>query len=243
MKFELKKEPKEPVVIEGFPGFGFVSTICTGFLIEHLKAKKIGKIVSDEIEPVAAINGGEIIDPIEIFYAKKDNIIILRTLGQVKGHEWELADIIKKLARKLGAREVISLEGVPKEENISGENKDKSAAYYFTDQKNKNKGFEKTNIEKFDKGVIRGVTAALLLKMENMNLPFSSIFAKASSELPDSRAAGEVIKALDEYLELKVDYDPLFKTAEKMEKKIKEIVKQAEKGDREKVKGKTDYLG
>jgi predicted ATP-grasp superfamily ATP-dependent carboligase len=44
MNLDLKEEPKNPTIIEGFPGFGFVSTIATEFLIKHLKAKKIGKI-------------------------------------------------------------------------------------------------------------------------------------------------------------------------------------------------------
>jgi len=42
IKLNLTKNPKGVTIIEGFPGFGLVGTIATGFLIEHLKCEKIG---------------------------------------------------------------------------------------------------------------------------------------------------------------------------------------------------------
>ena len=42
MKIVLTEKPKNAILIEGFPGFGLVGTITTEFLIDHLKAKKIG---------------------------------------------------------------------------------------------------------------------------------------------------------------------------------------------------------
>ena len=41
MELKLDKKPKNPIIIEGFPGFGFVGTIATEFLIDHLNAKPI----------------------------------------------------------------------------------------------------------------------------------------------------------------------------------------------------------
>ena len=37
MRIILKKKPKNPVLIEGFPGFGLVGTITTEYLINELK--------------------------------------------------------------------------------------------------------------------------------------------------------------------------------------------------------------
>ena len=42
MEIKLTKKPQNPTLIEGFPGFGLIGTITTEFLIEHLKAEKIG---------------------------------------------------------------------------------------------------------------------------------------------------------------------------------------------------------
>ena len=42
MEIKLNRKPKNPIIIEGFPGIGFIGSITTEFLVEHLKAEKIG---------------------------------------------------------------------------------------------------------------------------------------------------------------------------------------------------------
>ncbi|MBW2965235.1 PAC2 family protein [Candidatus Woesearchaeota archaeon] len=44
MKVVLKEKPKNPIIIDGFPGFGLVGTISTEYLINELGAKPIGSI-------------------------------------------------------------------------------------------------------------------------------------------------------------------------------------------------------
>ncbi len=231
---ELKERPKNPIIIEGFPGFGFVSTIATEFLIKHLDAKRIGKIFSDKLKPMVAIHNSEIIDPLEIYYDKKHNLIILRALSNISGAEWEIAEMIMELAKKLKAKEIISIEGVASESL-----RKKSKTYYFTNLK---KGkFEQIKLENFKNGVIVGVTGVLLLKSKE--IPLSCIFVEADPTLPDSRAAGEAVKVLDSYLELKVDYKPLIKAAEKFEDKLKQLMTSVKKAGEQKQKKDTSYLG
>ncbi len=230
---ELKEKPKSPIIIEGFPGFGFVSTIATEFLIKHLDAKRIGQIYTTKLTPMVAIKDSEIIDPLEIYYDKKHNIVILRALSNISGAEWEIADIIMNLSEKLKAKEIISIEGV------ASDKVGKSKVYYFTNLK---KGkFEKIDIESFKNGVVVGVTGVLLLK--NKKIPLSCVFVEADPGLPDSRAAGEAIKVLDSYLGLKVDYEPLFKAAEKFEEKLKELMSSVKKATEKKQQKDTSYLG
>ena len=49
MKIILKKVPRNPIIIEGFPSFGLVGTITTEFLLEHLKAELIGEFEYKEL--------------------------------------------------------------------------------------------------------------------------------------------------------------------------------------------------
>src|SRR3989338_5001941 len=112
MNVKLKKWPKNPIIIDGFPGFGLVGTIATELLIEHLKTEQIGKIVHDESPVVVAIHENKVVEPFGIFYNKKYNIVILHVISTSSGHEWKLADILVQLAKDLNAKEIISLEGV-----------------------------------------------------------------------------------------------------------------------------------
>jgi len=231
---ELKERPKAPIIIEGFPGFGFVSTIATEFLIKHLDAKRIGTISSTKLTPMVAIHNSEIVDPLEVYYDKKHNIIILRALSNISGAEWEIAGMLIELAKKLKAKEVIGIEGVASES--LGKT---SKVYYYTNQK---KGkFENIKIENFKNGVVVGVTGVLLLKEKE--IPLSCVFVEANPAMPDSRAAGEVIKVLDSYLGLKVDYKPLIEAAEKFEDKLKQLMTNVKKTSDQKAQKDTSYLG
>ena len=231
MELRLFKKPKNVTIIEGFPGIGFVSSITTEFLIEHLEAEKICSIISEDSVPVAVIHNSKVIEPFGIFYNKKYNLVILQALTPVQKLEWRISDILLTLAKELTAKEIISLEGVAspvEQQNV----------FYYS-RKN-NKKFESLNMQPLKDGVILGVTASLLLKEK---LPLSCIFVETHSNLPDSRGAAKLIEALDKYLNLRVDYKPLLQKAEQFEKKIKNIVEQSKKITKEQEKKELDYLG
>lgn len=230
MDFELTKKPKNPIIIEGFPGFGLIGTISTEFLIEHLNAEKIGKINIEESPPMVAVHKGKVIDPIGIYYDKKHNLVIIHAVTPIQGIEWKLANTIQELAKKLNCKEVISLEGV-------GSQGKESNSYYYT---NFSKKLEKIGMNRLDEGIIMGVTGALLLKKD---LKLSCIFAETHSALPDSRAAAKVIEGLDKYLGLKVDPDPLIEKAERFETKLKEIFEKTKTAGEEKKNKELSYLG
>ncbi|MEM2956261.1 MAG: PAC2 family protein [Candidatus Pacearchaeota archaeon] len=234
MQIELKEKPKKgAVIIEGFPGFGLVSTIATEYLVDHLNARLIGKISSDKIPAIIAIHRGQIVEPLGIFYDEKNNIVIIRAIANVNGLEWEITESIAKLAEEIKAKEIISIEG------ISSDNKPpEPEAFFFTKDEEKRKRFENLKMREIDEGIIVGVTASLMTKMPETTF----IFTEAISELPDSRAAAKVIEVLDNYLKLKVDYKPLVKKAEDFEKKIREILMKTKEISKIKEKKET-YFG
>ncbi len=235
MQMDLSVKPKSPVVIEGFPGFGLVGTIATEFLIEHLKAKSIGKIWSDKLLPLVAIHDSKVIQPLEIYYAEKENIVILHALSSVNGLEWKISEVLVELAKELKVKEIISIEGVSASEQGGNLN-----TFYYTTAK-KGNAFEKIGLKPLKEGIVMGVTGALMLKAEE--LPLSCIFVEVQSNLPDSRAAAKIIEALDKYLDLDVDYKPLIKAAEQFEEKIKGIMQNSKEAVSEKESKELNYLG
>ncbi|MDD5331214.1 MAG: PAC2 family protein [Candidatus Nanoarchaeia archaeon] len=239
MKVSLTEKPKNPTIIEGFPGFGLVSTIATEFLVKHLNAKPIGKMWSEEMLPIAAIHDFKIMDPIGIFYDKKTNIILIHALSNIKNREWDIAESIKELGKMLNAKEIITLEGV-------GAAQPTLSTYYYTmDQKRKTK-FESIGLKPLNEGIVMGVTGALLLKEKDV----TSIFVESQMGLADSKGAAKIIEVLDRYLGLKVDYKPLLKAAEEFENKLKTMmtknkeVQKLQTPDKEaKFDQDTDYFG
>jgi uncharacterized protein len=232
MEIKLKKKPQKPIIIEGFPGFGLIGTITTEFLIEHLKAEQIGSFEFDEMPPTIAIHKEKVVNPMGIFYDKKNNIIILHTMLNLKGNEWKMAKEIENMVKKLKAKEVISIEGVSsalasKESNV----------YCYSED---NKKLCKIGLEPIKESIIVGVTAGLMLRP---NIKVTGLFAETHSQLPDSKAAAKVIEALDKYLNLKVDYKPLLKQAEEFEGKLKKILEQTAATSKEQDKKRLNYVG
>jgi len=235
MHVELNVKPKNPIVIEGFPGFGLVGTITTEFLIEHLKAVPIGRIWSDKLLPLVAVHDSKIIQPLEIYYAKKENIIILHALSNVTGLEWKISEALVEISKELNVKEIISIEGV----NASGQGNQLNTFYYTTGKKAST--FDKIGLKPLKEGIVMGVTGALMLKAEE--LPLTCIFVETQSNLPDSRAAAKMIEALDKYLGLDVDYKPLIKAAEQFEEKVKGILQNSKDAVDEKQSKELNYLG
>ena len=236
MELELNKKPKNPTIIEGFPGFGLIGTITTEFLIDHLKTEQIGKIKINELPAMVAIHDNNVVEPVGLFYNKKYNIVIVHGIVAVKGIEWELAELIAKLAKDLNAKEVISLEGV------SSATPDKEQKVFFYSSKDTNaKKFEKIGLKKLKEGIIMGVTGALLVR--NRKICSSALFADTQSNLPDSKASAKIIEIIDKYLNLKVDYKPLLEQAEKFESKLKDIMEKSKVAAAEQDKKRESYIG
>jgi uncharacterized protein len=234
MEIELKEKPKRgAIIIEGFPGFGLVSTIVSEFLIDHLGAKQIGRFETDKIQPIVAIHKGNMVDPLGIFYDKKNNIVFVRAITPLKDLEWEISEKLAKFAKDIGAKEFISIEGIG-----SDGKPPEPEAFYYTLNKETAKRFNSMKIRPLDEGIIVGVTASLLTKFPNSTF----IFSEAYSNLPDSRAAAKIIEILDKYLDLDVDYKPLLKKAENFEDKIKDIMGKSAEVMKQKEK-KESYFG
>lgn len=227
MKINLTQKPKKPTIIIGFPGIGLIGPIVTEFLIEHTKTSLIGKFEYDDLPPTVAIHKSELIHPMSLHYSKTHNALILYTILNIRGKEWEVAKQITKLARDLQAEEIISVDGA----NTMGE--EGQAVFSFGNEDLKSHG-----AQALKESVITGVTGALLLE----DVPLSCLFAATHTQMPDSKASSEVVKILDKYLDLDVDHRPLLEQAKAFEKKLKTVIEQSRQLS-EQDKGRLDYLG
>ncbi|MBW2969896.1 PAC2 family protein [Candidatus Woesearchaeota archaeon] len=233
---ELKKI-KATTVLEGFPGFGLVSTITTGFLIDHLKCEQIGKYWFEQGQPTIAIHNCSLIDPIGIYYNKKYDLVIVHSIAPATGMEWKAAELVLNIAKTVGAKEIITIEGVGSQES------NETRGFFYTSNPQHKKKFEKMGIDCLGEGIIVGVTSALLMKAPQKGMDVCSLFSETHSNLPDSKAAAKIIELLDKYLGLKVDYQPLLKQAAEFEKKLRTLIEQSQKAKEIKEKKDITYVG
>jgi uncharacterized protein len=250
----FKKKPKKGcTIVEGFPGFGLIGTICTEYLIKHMNTEKIGTFWFEDMPAAVAIHDGNLVPPIEFHYNAENNIIILHALSAPIGVEWKISEIVRKLAKDFNAKEIISLEGVGKQmtselneqsspdaESIVVQLKSTYNTYYYTNDSSK-KIKLKEIAKPIKESIILGVTGALLLKEKDISL--SALFVETTSSLPDSKAAAQMISMLDKYLNLNVDPKPLLKTAKDFENKLKTIIGGHKQATEMKMQKQLNYLG
>ncbi|MFH0875204.1 MAG: PAC2 family protein [archaeon] len=235
MKIILNKKPKAPKIIQGFPGFGLIGTITTEFLIEHLNAVEIGSFHYDELPAIIAIHGGKLVNPMGVFYDEKNNIVILHTILNTQGVEWHIGDSIIKMAHALECPEIISLEGVSSQQTNTNER-----VFFYTTKESAAAAIEKLGAENLKESIILGVSGAIMLRS---HLPITCIFAETNVDYPDSKAASNIIKILDGYLGLKVDYMPLLARAKEYEGKVKDILQQSSIASKIRDKKQLSYVG
>jgi uncharacterized protein len=235
MKLILTKKPKNVTIVEGFPGFGLIGTIATEFLMEHLTTEKIGIVHMDEVPAMIAIHDNKVIEPISIHYNKQYNLVLVHAINVGKDMGWKVAELIEELAITLSAKQIISLEGVGSPNPSSGR------VFYFSTENGKVSKRLGDSAHPLMEGIIVGVTGALLAK--NIKTPILALFAEAKSNLPDSKAASEIIKVLDGYTGLKVDPKPLLKQAEMFEKKLKSLVQKSKQAEEIHEDKKLSYVG
>jgi predicted ATP-grasp superfamily ATP-dependent carboligase len=190
----------------------------------------------DNLPSVVAIHEAKLMYPIGIYYNKKHNLVILHVVTNVQGNEWQLAEATIEVAKSLNAKEFLSIEGVG-----STNPADDTRIFFYTNKPSNAKHFEDIKIPVLKEGIVMGVTAALLVEADDF--PLSCIFAEAHSQLPDSKAAAKVMEVLDKYLNLKIDYKPLLKQAEKFEEKLKRIMQQSKVSEDEHDKKMMSYVG
>ncbi|HLD12901.1 MAG TPA: PAC2 family protein [Candidatus Nanoarchaeia archaeon] len=232
MEIELSEKPKNPIIIEGFPGYGLIGTIVTEFIIKHLNAKQIGKIIVPEIAPVVAVHNNQAVDPLGVFYDKKTNIVVIHALTTVVGMEWKLAEKVAELAKLMKAKEVLCIEGVGNP-TLTGDGR----TFYMGKSK---KLATIKGLKRLDEGIIMGVTGALLLRND---IAVNCIFAETHSQLPDAAAAAKIVAALDDYLGLKIDYKPLLQQATLFEQKLKDLVSKSHESNVGREKNTQVYFG
>ncbi len=234
MKLVLNKRPKNVTIVEGFPGFGLIGTIAIEFLMDHLETEKIGTIEMDEVPAMIAIHQSKVIEPVSLHYNKEHNLVLVHAINIGKNTGWKLSELIEELARELDAKEVISLEGV------GSPNPGSKVFFYTTTNGSLTKKLSAV-ASPLSEGIVVGVTGALLAK--SLKIPIIAFFAEAQSGLPDSRAAAEIIKALDAYTGLEIDPKPLLQQAKMFEQKLKGIVQKSGKAEELQEEKRENYFG
>lgn len=223
-EIELKgKIPENPIIIEGFPSVGFVSTIATKYMMDELGMKLIGWVNSDGIRSVAIVHDSKPMRPIRIY--RKDNLILLFSEVNIPmQYAREFSQALREWFRKIKPEKVILLAGIhgkttEKEHEIFGISNDSALT----------KELSEMNVEIIEEGILSGISSDLLLDCIDDNIPAISLMAE-TRYMPDPLGAASMLDILNKILKLNMDVKKLAERGKEIEGKFREIAEQLKKG-------------
>jgi uncharacterized protein (TIGR00162 family) len=237
-----KPKLKNPVLIEGLPGIGFVANIATLHLIRELKARKFAEIHCAAFQDLAVTteSGGTRAPINELYYCKnpdggRDLIIwygntqALTTFGQ-----YELCGRVLDTAQDLGCCLLITLGGFRQEEV-----KVPPQLFCAATDRETLDGVLKLGA-KVMVGQIYGIAGLLVGLGKVRDMKGFSLLVETLGMSPDVNGTRYALMALMKYLDLSVDLSRLEEAGEET-KKILESFGLIKQGQEEKKKEEQQF--
>jgi uncharacterized protein len=220
------------LLVVAFPTVGLISSIAGHFIIDSLKLKEIGTIISKDFMPATIIHNGKPSPPVRIYAGDKECgpdgkceqiAIIISEFMPPYNIIKPLADIILEWANKKGCQIIVALEGT----HAIGAKK-KFQVYGVSSNDEMKKVLKKYKIEETLEGMITGVNGVILYEGVLKKRDVICLLSEAHDSFPDSRAAGNLLEKLDVMTPIiKIDPKPLYKEAKEIEKKIRQYMEQS----------------
>ncbi|KQM10285.1 MAG: PAC2 family protein [Candidatus Methanomethylophilaceae archaeon] len=225
--YDDKTDLSKSVAIIGFPSLGLVSSIAASYMSKELKLNLIAGITSQEFPPYTIIQNSKPMPQIRMYAGCRedkavggmeecDDIVVITSEFVPKdGMNYRVSELLIDWLKENGIKTVLVLDGIPLfgEDNyiLLGAGSTESARVQMKEY----------GIESFEEGMVRGMTALLLMEGAEKNVDVIAMLGSAKADVPDPKGAAKIMEFLAKMLpELKIDTAPLFKEADELEKRI-----------------------
>jgi uncharacterized protein len=220
------------LLITGFPTVGLIGTIATRFIVYSLNLKLIGALLSDYFPPVSIISGGEPLPPVRFYGEEKtcgpngkyERLVVM--LSEFVPHYSTLRPMANKMidwCKENNCRSIICMEGFNLEER-----REDIPLLGVGSTNEARKMLERYGVKIMEEGMVSGISGILLYEGKRRNFDVSCILAGTHAEYPDAKAAAKVLEIVNKMLpDIKIDPEPLYKEAEKIEEQIKAHMEKA----------------
>jgi len=230
---------KSAMLIEAFPTIGLVSTIAASYLVSQLKLRLVGTVTGPFAPPVAVVYGGRALPPIRIYSGDKvcgidgtcDQVFLLMSEFPLPDQAiYPVADALLEWAQAHGCRELVSLEGLPREGTKDPPGAAKALSkpppvYGIGATERARAMLKRENISEMDSGVVTGISGVLMWLAEQRKVDALCLLCEALKEFPDARAAAGLVRTIDVLLKhIDINLEPLLKQAEELEVQIKAAI-------------------
>ena len=222
--------PKNPILICGLPGSGYVGKLGVDHLISVFNADKVVEYYSASFPPHVLVKDDGQARPIrsELYHARTGaaNDLLLFTADAqptTSRGEYELSDQVLKLARNYGVKTVYSLAayitgGFAKEPRVFGTSTSPTMLAKLAGE----------GVQVMKEGGITGMNGIMIGLAGIYDMDGICLLGETSGYLIDAGAARAVLEALSRLLGIKIELSMLTEKAEETRQVISQIQRMVE---------------
>lgn len=218
---------RNPSLVCGFPGSGYVGKLAIDHMIEELKAIPFANMFSSSFPPQVLIQSDGTADLMKntlYYYKGKTNDLILLS-GDAQPvtpeSEYEMAEEIAKICDKLGVKTIYTLAAY-----ITGTFSKTPKVYGTSTMAQIVQEFQKYDVSTMNSGSITGMNGLILGVGKRKGIVGICLLGETSGYVVDAKASKVVLEILVKMLDLKLDLGGISKKAQDTEHLVKTIEEQ-----------------
>lgn len=219
---------KNPKLICGLPGSGYVGKLAVDYIIDKLKGSKFADIYSSSFPPQVTIQSNGTVDLIKnsLYYYKNGSNDLVFLTGDAQPvsaqAEYALAEEILNVCKKLKVDNIYTLAAY-----ITGKFSQTPRVYGTSTSSKVVKEFSKYGVLTMNKGSITGMNGVIIGIAKKSTMTGICLLGETSGYVIDAKASKAILEVLSKILNIKFDMSELNKRAEDTEQVIKSIESQA----------------
>ena len=215
---------KNPTMICGFPGSGYVGKLAIDHMIEELKVIPFANMFSSSFPPQVLIQPDGTTDLMKnvlyYFRGQTNDLILLSGDAQpvTPESEFEMAEEIVKICDKLGVKIIYTLAAY-----ITGAFSKTPKVYGTSTMPQIVKDFQKYDVSTMNSGSITGMNGLIIGVGKRKGITGICLLGETSGYVVDAKASKAVLETLVKMLDLKLDLTGISKKAQDTEQLVKTI--------------------
>ncbi|MDA4128037.1 MAG: proteasome assembly chaperone family protein [Thaumarchaeota archaeon] len=224
-KVIFKPRPRNPVLVCGLPGSGYVGKLGADHLVSVFKSKKVAEYECDSFPPQVNIKEDGRVEPLkaELYHAKtgqsKDLLIFTADAQPTTSEgEYELAEAVIKLAKALGADTVYTLAAY-----ITGSFSKSPKVYGAASSKELLGTLTGKGVVLMHEGGITGMNGLLVGMGALHGMKGVCLLGETSGYVIDAGASQAVLESLSKLLGIQIDVSKLKDKADETQKVIDQL--------------------
>jgi len=213
-----------PLMVCCFPSAGVVGPIAAHTIIDQFKMEEIAHLRSKFMPSAAVFLDGRLRHPFRIYGSKKLNLIVITAeLPVAEEGLYAVSSALLDWGASMGVKETVVLDGIP----VQGLPSERKVLYAAEEEKIGDLA-KNADLEILDKGIITGIAGSILAETLCRDMIGFALLTPAITIVPDPGGAQQLLEALNQLYDLKIDLKELIEGSEIIRNKMEEMAKQVD---------------